>query len=79
MIPYLQAVRESDLLIFSTNNNIVGKGVYQEVKTALQYKIPLYVLKRQNRTFAFYGLESIKIINERNWTNYAEVELALMY
>ncbi|KKL53754.1 hypothetical protein LCGC14_2272270 [marine sediment metagenome] len=72
---FLKAVRESDLLIFSTNNNIVGKGVYQEVKTALKYKIPVFVLEKCNSKYSFYELKSIKIINEKDWTNYARTEI----
>ena len=68
---FLKAVRESDLLIFSTHNNIVGRGVYQEVKTALKYKIPLLVLEKRNSKLTFYELKSIEIVNERDWTNYA--------
>jgi len=68
---YLKAVRESDLLIFSTDNNLVGKGVYQEVKTALKFKIPLFVLEKRNTTYFFSELNSIEIVNERDWTNYA--------
>ena len=68
---FLKAVRESDLLIFSTHNNIVGKGVYYEVKTALKYKIPLFVLEKRTSNYAFYELKSIEIVNERDWTNYA--------
>ncbi len=77
MRPYWKAVKESNLVIFSTTNNIVGKGVYQEVKTALHYEIPLCVIKRYNCTYAFYGIRSIKIINEKDWTDYAEIELGV--
>ena len=78
MRPYLKAVRESDLLIFSTHNSIVGKGVYSEVKTALKYKIPIFVIEKNSTTlaFAFYQLESIEIVNERDWMNYAKIDLA---
>ncbi len=73
---YLKAVRESDLLIFSTHNSIVGKGVYQEVKTALHYNIPVFVLEKRNSKYGFYELKSIEIVNERDWTNYAKIDLA---
>ena len=76
MRPYLKAVRESDLLVFSTHNNIVGKGVYQEVKTALKYKIPVFVLEKRNSSYGFYELKSIEIVNESDWTNYVKIDLA---
>ena len=74
---FLKSVRESDLLVFSTNKNIVGKGVYQEVKTALHYHIPVFVLEKRNNIYAFYHLKSIEIVNERDWTNYATTRIKI--
>lgn len=78
MKPYLNAVMKSEYLIFSTIKNIVGRGVFEEVKTALKYLIPILVIEKVDNEFNFSKLKSIKIVNEKNWSDYAETELAMI-
>ena len=55
---YLQAVAESDKIVFSEYKNAVSKGVYGECSFALSRNIPVFVL-RKNIKGKFYMKEVI--------------------
>jgi hypothetical protein len=68
--PYLEIVKKMDIVVFSEYQNHIGKGVYEEVKTALMNNIPVKVLRGK-------GIKTIKdviIVNEYDWEiEYAKV------
>lgn len=59
----LNIVRKSQIVVASEYLDYIGRGVYLEVITALEHKIPCYVI-RSNEFFPILGVELIDL----NWT-----------
>jgi len=55
MEPYFKAVKNSDLVFATEYKSFIGKGVFDEVKTALDVGIPVYTL-RSGKVFKVRGV-----------------------
>lgn len=60
----MKAVKESNILIFSSMNGVIGKGVWEEIKTAESNGIPIYYL--HNNALLEYKNCKISLISESN-------------
>ncbi|MFX1532965.1 MAG: hypothetical protein ACFFDI_01880 [Promethearchaeota archaeon] len=73
---YFQRVKESDVLIFSSNpDGSIGKGVYSELKLAAQLKKPIFYIDPLSLylTRDFVVLKFIEDEEKADWENYAHV------
>ncbi len=67
MKPYFEAVKKSDIVVVSEYMSHIGKGVYEEIKTAFIHKILVLCLRRKFFRFHFQYVKDIKIENENDW------------
>jgi len=73
---YLQRVKESDVVIFSSNSDgSIGKGVYSELQLAAQLKKPIFYLDPLNLylTRDFVVLKFVENEDKAHWEYYAHV------
>ena len=74
MEPYFEAVRNSDIVVVSEYMSHVGKGVYEEIKTALNHKILVLHLKKKFFRYRLHHVKDIKIIKRKDWRiNYGKI------
>ena len=77
MEPYFRAVKNSDILVVSEHKNHIGKGVYDEIKTALNSNILVLCLKRKFFIFRLKKVKDVELVNEGHWKiYYGKVNLA---
>lgn len=63
-------VRMCDITVFSTIDGVMGKGVYTEVKEALDNNKEVYYLNDNNiESFTIENFKKIKIIYDQSKTN----------
>lgn len=62
MEPYLKAVQNSNLIVASEYKKYIGRGVFDEIKTALENRIPAFCLKRRLFKFKLIKIKNIKYI-----------------
>ena len=63
MLPYLNKVQNSDIVVVSEFKNHIGKGAYEEVVLALQEYTPVFVLRRKKLIL----VKDIKVVNWNDW------------
>ena len=67
--PYLQVVKQCDVVVCSEFKKLVGKGVATEVTTAISDKKPVYNLSKD-----FKEVSGIKLVNNgKDWVEYARL------
>ncbi len=77
MEPYFRAVKNSDILVVSELKNHIGKGVFDEIKTALNSNILVLCLRRKFFKYSLRKVKDVELLNEENWkTYYGKVKLA---
>lgn len=62
MEPYLKEVQNSNLIVASEYKKYIGRGVFDEIKTALENQIPTFCLKRRLFKFKLVKIKNIKYI-----------------
>ena len=67
MKPYFEVVRNSDTVIVSEYMNHIGKGVYEEIKKALNHKILVLRLKKKFFRNSLEQVKNVEYINENDW------------
>ena len=67
IIPYLNKVKESNIVIFSEYKNFIGKGVYLEIKTALENNIQVLCLRKKLLQYKLFTIKKIKLFNQFDW------------
>jgi len=77
MEPYFRAVKNSDILVVSELKNHIGKGVFDEIKTALNSNILVLCLRRKFFKYSLRKVKDVELLNEEDWkTYYGKVKLA---
>jgi hypothetical protein len=66
---YVYVIKKSDVVVVLEYDDMIGKGVFTEVKEALLRRKPVYVL-RGNK---FYAVKSIKYVGI-NWIFYGKLD-----
>lgn len=70
MEPYFRAVKNSDIVVVSEHKNHIGKGVYDEIKTALNRNILVICLRRKFFIYRLRKVKDIELVNEEDWRIY---------
>ncbi len=70
MEPYFRAVKNSDLVVVSEFKNHIGKGVYDEIRIALNNKIPVLCLRRKYFEFFLSIVKDLELVNKEDWSIY---------
>jgi len=68
----LNAIRKSDIVVFSSVNSTVGQGVFSEVMYALYKKKPVYYIK-WNALLSFGGYELLPLDGQSDGKTFARV------
>jgi hypothetical protein len=71
MYHYLNIVKWCDETVVLEHKELVGKGVYEEVQTALQNKKPTFVL----RAGKLLKVTGVKVVNSDNWKQFAQLQI----
>lgn len=58
--PYLDIVSKMDVLFVAEYFDWIGTGVRREIKEARRYKIPIYVLRKENDELVLRKLKRVK-------------------
>lgn len=69
MDPYFEVVRNSKLIIVSEYKKHVGRGVFDEINTVLNNKIPVYCLRKELFGFKLKKIKSTKKVGS-DWKIY---------
>ena len=78
MEPYFRAVKNSDLIVVSEFKNHIGKGVYDEIRKALNNNILVLCLRRKIFTFFLCEVKDLELVNNDDWKiNYGKLKLAI--
>ena len=67
MEPYFKAVRRSCILIFSQYKGYIGRGVFDEIQTALRNNIPVRCLKLWENGSYIMEIHSIEVNDPGDW------------
>ena len=67
MEPYFKAIKSCDLLICSEYKNHIGKGVYDEIRTALNNNIIVLCLKKKLFRYRLHNIKDLILKNENDW------------
>ena len=67
MEPYFKAVKNSDIVVVSEYRYHIGKGVYDEIKIAINSNILVLCLKRKLFKYRLQQVKSVKLVNEQDW------------
>ena len=67
MQPYFEAVKNSDIVVVSEYMNQIGKGVYEEINTALIHKILVLCLKKKFLRYRLQQVKDVEMANELDW------------
>ena len=74
MEPYFDAVRNSSAVVCSEYMHHIGKGVYSEIKVALENNIPVYCIQREdkleNSLYSVQIVLSIETVDVNDWSIY---------
>ena len=60
MQPYLDVVSKMDVLFVAEYFDWIGSGVRKEIKEARKYKIPIYVIRKENDQYVLKKLKRVK-------------------
>ena len=76
MQPYIEAVKKSDMVVLSEYEGHIGRGVFVEVKTALDEKKPVYVIKNDNDAFSLHKVDDVNVVDPFDWkVKYGEIKI----
>ena len=64
---YLKTVRNSDVIVVSEYMNHAGKGVYEEIKTALRNNILVLCLRKRFFKYKLQQVKDVESANELDW------------
>ena len=67
MEPYFKAVKNSDIVVVSEYSYHIGKGVYDEIKIAINSNILVLCLKRKLFKYRLQQVKGVKLVNEQDW------------
>ena len=68
-------VKQSDIIIFSSVDGFIGKGVYNEIQRAFWYDKDVYYLS-EDRLYKFNNFNDIEIFNRGwDWKKFAKVKV----
>jgi len=74
MQPYIEAVKESDMVVLSEYANHIGHGVFDEALAALDDGKPVMVLRKVEDGFFLQKVKSVDIVDFDDWkVHYGEV------
>ena len=74
MQPYLDIIeKKCSGVVFSEWFDLVGRGVWEEVKHAKKLKQPIYGLRKVDDKYKLFKFRSGKVINKDNWMSYAKL------
>ena len=74
MQPYLDIIeKKCQGVVFSEWFDLVGRGVWEEVKHARKLKKPVYVLRKVDGEYKIFKFSRGRIVNKDDWRNYAQM------
>ena len=53
--------------------DLVGRGVWDEVRHARKLKIPIYCLRKVDEKYKMFKVTSGKVVDKENWRQYAKL------
>jgi hypothetical protein len=72
---YNKLVSWASVVVVLEHRNTVGRGVYQEITTALAHKIPVFAVRRRK----LVPIVGIKVMDEESWADGYGVLLAVRW
>jgi hypothetical protein len=69
----LRTVRSCSLVVATEYKGFLGKGVYLEIKEALEWKVPILIPRVSKSQTTFLDVKCVRTTNTENWTRYARV------
>ena len=67
MEPFFKAVKNSDIIIISEYKKHIGKGVYDEIKLAINSHISVLCLRKKLFKYRLHQVASVELVDEKNW------------
>ena len=67
MEPYFEAVKNSDIVVASEYKKHIGKGVFDEIMTAINNNITVLCLRRKLFKYQLYKIANVEIVNDQDW------------
>jgi hypothetical protein len=67
MEPYLKIVKKCKKVIFTEYREHIGRGVYEEVKTALNNNIPVLLLRKTGSSHELIPIKGLKVFDPTDW------------
>jgi len=67
MEPYLQAIKGCSKVICSEYSGYIGRGVFEEVKSALEDNKPVLCLRLKKSKFNLIEVINVEIVDECDW------------
>ena len=67
MEPYFKAVKNSDIVVASEYKKHIGKGVFDEITTAINNNITVLCLRRKLFKYQLYKIANVEIVNDQDW------------
>ncbi len=76
MEPYFETVKNSDIVVASEFKNHIGKGVFDEIKSALYHKIEVFCLRKNLFRFRLLQVKNVELVDVTNWKiRYGKIRL----
>lgn len=67
MEAYFKVVKNSDIVVVSEYKNHIGKGVYDEIKTAINSNILVLCLRKKLFKCRLQQVKGVELVNEQDW------------
>ena len=71
---YLKIIEDSCThVVCSEFLDLVGRGVWEEVKCARRNHLPIYCIRKINGKYKLLKVKSGKVVDKENWKSYAKL------
>jgi hypothetical protein len=72
--PYLKIIeKKCTHVVCSEFLELVGRGVWDEVRHARKLKLPIYCVRKVDNKYKLLKVKSGKVVDKDNWRNYAKL------
>jgi hypothetical protein len=67
---YFKAVKESDIVICSEYEKHIGKGVFDEIFTALLLEKKVFCIRKLGRGYKLLEVSRVEVVDKDDWSVY---------